>query len=128
MVREARLKITRELSATLTISSVSVDGIRINDRLWSETVALTADEFIDAWQSVSLADLKEDDFSKLLEHAPELVIVGTGKKSVFPPRELMFAFARRGVGLELMDTAAAARTFNVLASEGRRVAAVLYPL
>jgi len=128
MVREARLKFTRELSATLTIRSVSAEGIRINDRFWSETIALTAEVFIDSWQSVPLADLTEDDFSDLLEHSPELVIVGTGKKSVFPPRELMFAFARRGVGLELMDTTAAARTFNVLAAEGRRVAAVLYPL
>ena len=128
MVREARLKFTRELSGKLTIRSVSVEGIRINDRFWSETVALTAEVFIDSWQSGPLADLTEDDFSELLEHSPELIIVGTGKKSVFPPRELMFAFARRGVGLELMDTAAAARTFNVLAGEGRRVAAVLYPL
>jgi uncharacterized protein len=38
----------------------------------------------------------------------------------------MFAFARRGIGLEVMDTAAAARTFNVLSTEGRRVAALLY--
>lgn len=128
MVREARLKFTRELSTTLTIRSVSVEGIRINDRFWSEAIALTAEVFVDSWRSVPLADLTEADFSELLEHSPELVIVGTGKKSVLPPRELMFAFARRGVGLELMDTAAAARTFNVLAGEGRRVAAVLYPL
>ena len=128
MVREARLKFTRELSTTLTIRSVSVEGIRINDRFWSEAIALTAEIFVDSWQSVPLADLTEADFSELLKHSPELVIVGTGKKSVLPPRELMFAFARRGVGLELMDTAAAARTFNVLAGEGRRVAAVLYPL
>jgi len=52
-------------------------------------------------------------------------VVGTGTKNLFPPRDLVFGFARRGVGLEVMDTAAAARTFNVLAGEGRRVAAVL---
>jgi uncharacterized protein len=46
--------------------------------------------------------------------------------NVFPPRELVFALARRGIGLEFMDTPAAARTYNVLASEGRQVAAVLY--
>ena len=55
-----------------------------------------------------------------------MVLLGTGTKSVFPPRELTFSFARKGIGLEVMDTAAAARTFNVLANEGRRVAAVLY--
>jgi uncharacterized protein len=128
MVREARLKFTRELSATLTIRSVGVEGICVNGRFWSETIALTPEEYIDSWQSVPLTDLTEDNFSALLKHGPELVIVGTGAKSAFPPRELMFAFARLGVGLELMDTAAAARTFNVLAGEGRRVAAVLYPL
>ena len=53
-------------------------------------------------------------------------VYGAGARQVFPPRELMFAFARRGVGLEVMDTAAAARTFNVLAGEGRKIAAVLY--
>ena len=68
-----------------------------------------------------------DDFDVLLKHAPELVIIGTGAQGQFPPRELSFAFARRGVGLEFMDTAAAARTFNVLVGEGRRIAAVLYP-
>ncbi len=128
MVRDARLKFTRELSASLTIRSVSADGILVNDRFWSETIALTPEQYIDSWQSVPLTDLTEDNFSTLLEHGPELVIIGTGAKSAFPPRELMFAFARLGVGFELMDTAAAARTFNVLAGEGRRVAAVLYPL
>ena len=53
-------------------------------------------------------------------------MIGTGWAPARPPRELTFAFARKGIGLEVMDTAAAARTFNVLANEGRRVAAVLY--
>jgi|TARA_B110000495_G_C22983692_1_gene578552 uncharacterized protein len=126
MLREARLKFTRELVGTLTVRSVSSDGILINDQLWSETVALTTQEIIENWPPVMISELTEAHFSVLLEHRPELIVVGTGKDGEFPPRELMFAFARRGVGLELMDTAAAARTFNVLAGEGRHVAAVLY--
>ena len=128
MVREARLKFTRESSATLSIRSVGGDGIRIGDQMWSETVALTPQQVVDGWQNVPLAELVEDHFLTLLEYTPELIIVGTGTTILFPPRELTFAFARRGVGLEVMDTAAAARTFNVLAGEGRRVAAVLFPL
>jgi len=128
MVREAQLKFTRELSETLTIRSVGPDGIRINEQLWSETIALTPEEIISPWNSVLLAELKEDHFAPLLAHSPELILVGSGAKSEFPPRELMFSFARLGVGLEVMDTAAAARTFNVLALEARRVAAVLYPV
>ncbi len=128
MVREARLKFTRESPGTLTIRSVNADGIRIQDRLWPETIALTPDEVIDTWKSVAIEDLVEEDFASLLAHSPELIIVGTGATGEFVPRELMFAFARRGVGLEVMDTAAAARTFNVLVGEGRRVAAVMYPV
>jgi len=128
MVREARLKFTRELSGTLTIASVGPDGIRINERLWSETIALTPDEIMSPWNSFPVAELNEDHFAPLLARSPELVLLGTGARNEFLPRELMFAFARIGVGLEVMDTAAAARTFNVLAMEGRRVAAVLYPV
>jgi uncharacterized protein len=128
MVREARVKFTRELSETLTIRNVGTDGIRINDELWTGTIALTPQEVICPWQSVTLAELTEEHFAVLLTHSPELILVGSGAKNEFPPRELMFAFARIGIGLEVMDTAAAARTFNVLAMEGRRVAAVLYSL
>ena len=67
-----------------------------------------------------------EDFSTLLENKPEVIVLGTGKSMVFAPRELVFAMARRQVGFEVMDTAAAARTYNVLAGEGRQVAAVLY--
>jgi uncharacterized protein len=70
--------------------------------------------------------LSIDDLEPLIATKPELIIVGTGAKQVLPNRELMFAMARSGVGLEMMDTAAAARTFNVLLSEGRSVAAALY--
>jgi uncharacterized protein len=128
MVREARLKFTRELSETLTIRGVGPDGIRINEKLWSETIALTPEEIISPWESVPVAELNEQHFAPLLAQSPELILVGSGAKNEIPPRELMFAFARLGVGLEVMDTAAAARTFNVLAMEGRRVAALLYLL
>ncbi len=127
MLRDAALKFTRELPGTLTIRSVNADGIRINDQVWSKTVALTPQEIIESWDSMPLSEMSASDFGPVLERTPELVIVGTGAKSELPPRELMFSFARLGIGLELMDTKAAARTFNVLAGEGRHVAAVLYP-
>ena len=51
------------------------------------------------------------------------VLLGTGERQVFPPAAAMAAGLRRGVGIEVMTNAAAARTFNVLASEGRKVVA-----
>lgn len=127
MLREARLKFTRESLGTLAIRSVSRDGILINGELWSETIAVTPQEIIEPWPQLELHELTLQTFSPLLALSPELILVGTGASGEFPPRELMFAFARSGVGLEVMDTAAAARTFNVLAGEGREIAALLYP-
>ena len=64
--------------------------------------------------------------SNVLDADPEVIVLGTGRAQQFPPRQLVFAMARRGIGLETMETRSAASTFNVLAGEGRRVAAVLY--
>lgn len=90
------------------------------------SIALTPDEFLGQWRGAPVAELGESHFEAVLETDPEIVLLGTGPNNIFPSRELTFAFARKGIGLEVMDTAAAARTFNVLANEGRRVAAVLY--
>ena len=126
MVRDAVLKFTRELSARLVIRSVSETAIRINDEEYPDSVALTAEEILGTWPGTSIAALTVADFDAVFATKPEIVLLGTGTSNVFPPRELTFAFARKGVGLEVMDTAAAARTFNVLANESRRVTAVLY--
>lgn len=126
MLRDAPLKFTREMTATLTIQRVTTSSITVNGEPYAQSIALTPEEVFADWEAKPVADLADTDFETLLETAPEIILLGTGPTNVFPPRELMFAFARRGIGLECMDTAAAARTFNVLATEGRQVAAVLY--
>ncbi len=126
MVREAPLKFTRELSGTVSIRRVSSDGFHIGDDRYATAIVVSPDEVLGEWHAESPDKLSANDFDALLGREPELVILGTGVVNVFPPRELTFAFARRGIGLEVMDTTAAARTFNVLAAEGRRVLAVLY--
>lgn len=120
------MKFTRETPGTLTIHSVSDGQIRIGDRLFDHVVAMTAGVLLDDWPTKALDELTEDDFAVLLDTHPEVIILGTGDTNVFPPRELVFAMARREVGFEVMNTRAAASTFNVLAGEGRQVAAVLY--
>ncbi len=126
MLRDARLKFTRELSAQLVIRSVSETGIRVNDTEYSESIVLTPDDALNMWDEKPIDDLTEADFDSVISSKPEIVLLGTGASNVFPPRQLTFAFARKGIGLEVMDTRAAARTYNVLANEGRRIAAVLY--
>lgn len=108
------------------IRSVSADGILIGEQSFTQTIALTRDGLVEGFMPPPVADLVESHFELLFATQPELIVLGTGSHNIFPPRELMFAFARRSVGLEVMNTPAAARTFNILAGEGRRLAAVLY--
>ncbi len=126
MLRDATLKFSREMTTTLMIQRVTETAITVNGKPYAQTIALTPDEVLASWAPKPIADLVEADFESLLAKAPEILLLGTGPTNVFPPRELLFAFARRGIGLESMDTAAAARTFNVLSGEARQVAAVLY--
>lgn len=108
------------------IRSVTADGIRIGGEVYTRTIGLTPETIIDDWQQKGVADLVADDFAALLDVNPEIIVLGTGATNIFPPRELIFAMARRQIGFEFMDTAAAARTYNVLAGEGRKIAALLY--
>ena len=120
------MKFIRETSASLTIRSVSDSRICIGNNSYDHSIALTGSAIIGEWSKTVVHELHESDFESLLEAEPEVIIVGTGVTNIFPPRELVFAMARRGIGLEVMDTTAAARTFNVLVGEDRQVAAVLF--
>ena len=120
------MKFTREMSTAATIRRVSGGAIVIGNERYTRTVALTPDGPVADFAPPPLEQTDISHFDVLLAGEPELVIIGTGERSVCPPRELTFALARKGIGLEVMDTPAAARTFNVLAGEGRRLAALLY--
>jgi len=120
------VKFTRETTTSLTIHSVADGLIRIGEDAYDRPIAMTLNAVIDSWPEKPIEALIEGDFATLFEAQPEVIVLGTGSGPVFAPRELVFAMARRGVGFEVMDTKAAARTFNVLAGEGRQVAAILY--
>ena len=121
------MKFTRDNPSARMIRSVSGAGIRIGGDTFTSAIALTAEAVIPDWPEKPISELVAEDFAPLLEPRPDVIVVGTGPASIFLPRDLMFAMARRGIGLEVMNTKAAARTFNVLAGEGRPVVAVLYP-
>lgn len=120
------MKFTRESSGTLTIQGVTDASITVSGTPYTQAIALTPDVVFTDWDPIPVAELTDTTIENLLGQLPEIVLLGTGGTNIYPTRELMFAFARRGIGLEVMDTAAAARTFNVLSTEGRRVAALLY--
>ena len=120
------MKFTLELPSAITVRSVSATEILIGNQVWSKPVALTGDGVLDDWVPAPVEALSIDDLATLIAANPDVIVIGTGSAQVLPNRELMFAMARKGIGLEMMDTPAAARTFNVLVSEGRSVAAALF--
>lgn len=73
----------------------------------------------------TLETLAWDSLTWLHDAPPEVVLLGTGRAQRFPPLQLFRDLAARRIGLEAMSTPAACRTFNILLSEGRNVAAVM---
>ena len=103
----------------------SADGrhARVNDLTLTDSFILSPQQLVENWPVRDSAALTADDLAPLLALQPEVVLLGTGERQVFPPAAVMAACLRQGVGLEVMTNAAAARTFNVLAGESRRVVA-----
>lgn len=96
---------------------------RVNDRELRSSFIITPDRLVEDWPAAPVAALEPTHMDALLALEPEVVILGTGEAQGFPPPRTLAACLSRGVGVEAMTNAAAARTFNVLASEGRRVVA-----
>lgn len=109
------------------VRSVSAEGIRIGERTYQGPLIVSASQLLTDWPVGHPAELTEELLEPVFSLSPEIVLVGTGSVQVFPAPELMMCFYRRSVGVEIMTTAAACRTFNVLVSERRNVVAALLP-
>ncbi len=107
----------------LFVRRTDAHSITLIDRELASSFLLAPDRVIEHW-AVDAADMLDaDHVEALLALQPELVILGTGEKQIFPAAAFLAGFLRKGVGIEVMDNAAAARTYNLLAGEGRRVIA-----
>ncbi|GAB3388852.1 Mth938-like domain-containing protein [Lysobacter fragariae] len=95
----------------------------VNDRQLFASFILSPDTLVEHWAPSDARSLTAEDFAPLLALDPEVILLGTGATQVFPGADVMAACLGRGIGIEVMSNAAAARTFNVLASEARRVVA-----
>lgn len=95
----------------------------VNDRKLIASFVLAPDTLVEDWAPCDAATLSPADLEPLFALQPEVILLGSGARQVFPPAATLAACLSRGIGLETMTNAAAARTFNVLAGEGRRVVA-----
>jgi uncharacterized protein len=100
-------------------------------RLWVDASAWEASVIVpwvgevQAWGAEGFEALGAEHFARLLPLKPEVVIFGSGARLRFPPAAWLRPLIEQRIGVESMDTAAACRTYNVLASEGRSVVAAL---
>lgn len=102
------------------------DGyVAVNNEKYEQNLILLPEKVITGWSTANVDTLTDADMAKLLELGTEIILLGTGKRLRFPAGPLMRPFAPAGIGLEIMDIQAACRTYNILASEGRHVAAAL---
>lgn len=111
--------------STYHITAYQTGKIQINQTWFERSLIITPETLISDWPPQKLSELRAEHCSLILNLNPKLVILGSGLTLRFPPPELLMPFYRRQIGVEIMDTGAACRTYSVLASEGRNVAAGL---
>ncbi|MES9817505.1 MAG: Mth938-like domain-containing protein [Candidatus Thiodiazotropha sp.] len=115
-----------EASDGLSIQRYDQGEVTVSGIIYRENCIVLPDRIISAWCPGGYLDLSQEDFSLLAELSPEIVILGTGDRQHFPHPGLTQPLMQNQIGLEVMNTAAACRTYNILMSEGRRVAAALF--
>ncbi len=99
---------------------VDINGTRL-----TQPVMVTPKTIISPWNVIDLASLAFEDFAELIAQKPTIVVFGSGSVFRFPDPRILAAFSQARIGFDVMDTGAACRTYNVLMSEGRNVAAAL---
>ena len=100
----------------------------VNDRELTSSFVIAPDALVEDWPVRDAKAMTPADLEALLALQPELIVLGTGETQRFPAAAVVGASLSRGIGIEVMTNAAAARTYSVLAGEGRRVvAAFLFP-
>ena len=99
--------------------------VQINQQRYERSLIVMPEQLIADWSPRTLEQLTEAHFADIATMQPEIVLLGTGNILRFPHPRLSQALAKAYIGFEVMDTYAAARTYNILMGEGRRVAAAL---
>lgn len=102
------------------------DGyVLINQVRHEKSLIVLPDHLIEDWPITSVSQLEVQHFENLAPYTPEIIILGTGVTHKFPDQSLLSQLIKMGIGVEIMDTKACCRTYNILVEEGRRVAAAV---
>jgi uncharacterized protein len=119
------MKFHLQAPAANVVTGCGEGWVRVGTQEYRESVVLTADAVAPGFAPKGFDALVEADFERLLDTSPEIVLLGTGATQRFLHPRITAPLHRANVGLEVMDTRAACRTYNILVAEGRSVTAAL---
>jgi uncharacterized protein len=120
------MRFTEDSSSGINVIRAYGGGeLRVNENVYRGALILSASTLIAEPNIHNLEDLIAVEVSRILALEPELVLLGTGARQIFPVASFGAQFLRLSIGFEVMDTGAACRTFNVLVAEHRQVAVLL---
>lgn len=107
------------------ITGYGAGYVSVNDKPLTQSFIITPETLITDWAPRSAAELDEAALEAITHLSPGVVLLGTGERQSFPPTSLLAPMLAQGIGIEIMTTTAACRTYNILVAEGRSVAAGL---
>ena len=110
------------------ITAYDDNSVSINGKSFTQSLVVASTRLNENWNIADIKLLTSSHIEEILSFRPELVIIGTGNRLVFPEIEIYSGIIKHGIGVDFMDTGAACRTYNVLLSEGRRIALALMPV
>ena len=107
----------------LFVRRADAHAVMIGDTPFKRSIILTREKVVADWSVSDIAAMTPEHVAPIVALKPDVVLLGTGAHQQFPSQAVLAAFLQRGVGVEVMDNAAAARTWDILAGEGRNVIA-----
>lgn len=114
-----------ENSAAYQIRSFAPGKLQINEKIYTRSLIVTPTRLIENWSPQLISELSSESLIIISNLRPDILIIGTGSKQAFLSADVYGNLINQGIGVEIMSTSAACRTYNALSAENRNVVAAL---
>jgi uncharacterized protein len=121
-----KIELDSGISISNKINSYSDDSFKLKNKLIKSNLVISKDRLIENWPVDAYQNLASQHLDQIISWQPEIILIGTGRAPSFPNPELIAYVTSKNIGLEIMDTGAACRSYNLLIDEGRYVVACLF--
>lgn len=106
-----------------SIQAYEQGQITVNDKIYTKSLVLSPDKIIESWPVSNVTQLETQHLQCIIDLKPDVILLGTGEKQIFPDVQILGFFGQQGYSVEVMNTGALCRTFNILVAEERNVVA-----